>query len=85
MHASVQMSAYSTRAQSRLCRQTIKPSFLPPPQPAEPEHTALLGTLLSHLYNGSFAHIFLLPPPKVNIHTLQTRGAGTCQPGEVLR
>lgn len=84
MHASLQMSPYSTRAQSRLCRQTIKPSFLAPP-PAGPEHTALLGTLLSHLHNGSIAHIFLLPPPKVNIHTLQTRGAGTCQPGEVLR
>lgn len=80
MRASVQISPYSTRAQSRLGSQTIKPSFLlPPPRPAGPEHTALLGTLLSHLYNGPMAHTFLLPLPNVNIHTLQTRGAGTCQ------
>lgn len=37
---------------SRLCGQSIQPSFLLPT--VGPEHTVLLGTQLSHLYSSEF-------------------------------
>lgn len=67
---------------SRLCRWSIQPSFLLPT--VGPERTVLLGTQLSHLYNGSTAHIVLFPAPlEVNIHT-PTNEESWEMPGELL-